>query len=253
MAQADLRTQNSYPADRRGGAPAPPIPRSGALARERGDAPRRGERFLRSECLLTAAILLLLALSLSIIAAGPNTLPGDIALGRWIQSHHSAPLDVVAWVGNFIGEGRIVFTAAIAMVLYSSFLRLWRDVRFLTMLVVLRLVSLVLKGIFESPRPTADDLRLAEVYEDFGYPSGHATSATVLAGAFIVLILRRVHSPALRRAGLVACVLIPVITGFARVYVGAHWPSDVLGGYLWGTIIALLAVDLSRRLPFPRQ
>jgi len=75
----------------------------------------------------------------------------------------------------------------------------------------------------------------------------------VLAGALIVLLLRRVHDPAWRRVGLVACLLIPVVTGFARVYVGAHWPSDVLGGYLYGTLIVLLAAELSRRIPIRRH
>jgi membrane-associated phospholipid phosphatase len=249
MAQidVDVRAETSYPPTlspsiRRGRAPASRIP-----LWERGGAQRQGERFL------TAVILLICAITLSTVAAGPNTLPGDVAVGRWVQDLDSAIVDIVAWGGNFIGEGRIVFTAAIAMVAYSLFLRLWHDVYFLVLLVVLRLASLVLKGIVESPRPTAEDLRLAQVYEEFGYPSGHTTSATVLAGALIVLLLRRVHDPAWRRVGLVACLLIPLVTGFARVYVGAHWPSDVLGGYLWGTLIVLLASDLSHRLPRRRQ
>ena len=198
-------------------------------------------------------ILILVATVFSVMVAGPNTVAGDLALGRGIQWLNSAFFDLVGYTGNFIGEGRIVFTAAIALVAYSVFLRLWRDVVFLALLVVLRLASLVLKGIVESPRPTAEELRLAEVYEEFGYPSGHTTSASVLAGALIVLLLRRVHDPAWRRVGLLACLLIPAVTGFARVYVGAHWPSDVLGGYLWGTLIVLLAAELSRRVPLHRH
>lgn len=208
-----------------------------------------------SDTVLLAVFLILCALAtlLSILATGPNTLAGDLSVGRWIQRLHSAPLDVVAWIGNFIGEGKIVFTAAVAMMLYAFSLRLWRDLRFLLLLVVLRLASLVQKDLFESPRPTSDQLRLAEAYEHFGFPSGHAMSATILAGAFIVLALRRVQAPTARRVAVAACLLIPVMTGFARVYVGAHWPSDVLGGYLWGAAIVVLAVILSRRIPLPRQ
>lgn len=198
-------------------------------------------------------VVFLVAVVFSVLAAGPNTLVGDLGLGRAIQRLDSAVFDLIGYAGNFIGEGRIVFTAAIALVAYSVFLRLWRDVVFLALLIVLRLASLVLKGIVESPRPTGEQLRLADVYEEFGYPSGHTTSATVLAGALIVLLLRRVHDPAWRRVGLVACLLIPMVTGFARVYVGAHWPSDVLGGFLWGALIVLLAAELSRRLPLGRQ
>lgn len=208
-----------------------------------------------SDALLLAVFLILcmLATLLSIIATGPNTLSGDLSVGRWIQRLDSAPLDVVAWIGNFIGEGKIVFSAAVAMMLYAFSLRLWRDLRFLLLLVVLRLASLGQKDLIESPRPTTDQLRLAEAYEHFGFPSGHALSATILAGAFIVLALRRVQAPTARRVAVAACLLIPVMTGFARVYVGAHWPSDVLGGYLWGAAIVVLAVLLSRRIPLPRQ
>jgi membrane-associated phospholipid phosphatase len=47
-----------------------------------------------------------------------------------------------------------------------------------------------------------------------------------------------------QKAGAHGCLLVIMLMGPARVYVGAHWPSDVLGGYLWGSLLLLLVLGL---------
>ncbi|MDP8910071.1 MAG: hypothetical protein M3N47_13370, partial [Chloroflexota bacterium] len=112
--QIELPGKRSNPTARALGRAArrPPAPESGVAT--------PSNPFVRhSDAILLAVLLMLctLATLLSILATGPNTLAGDLSVGRWIQRLHSAPLDVVAWIGNFIGEGKIVFTAAVAMML----------------------------------------------------------------------------------------------------------------------------------------
>ena len=73
-------------------------------------------------------------------------------------------------------------------------------------------------------------------------PSLHAANFTALAG---------VAWAASRRLGL-AALAVALLVAVSRVYVGVHWPLDVLAGVLWGAFCALAALGLSRRLLAPR-
>jgi undecaprenyl-diphosphatase len=102
----------------------------------------------------------------------------------------------------------------------------------------------VLKPIFKRPRPSvvvADSQPFFGVRGSYSFPSVHATNA--FAAAMVLDAVFPGARPAL--FGLAALV------GYSRVYVGDHWPSDVLAGMLWGSLIGwggrALFVRLSAR------
>jgi undecaprenyl-diphosphatase len=110
----------------------------------------------------------------------------------------------------------------------------------------LRYWSTLLKKVVESPRPTADlGVYVDRLRDDYGFPSGHVYGDTLIYGALAVLapafLPRQLVMPA--RA---LCVAIIVLAGPARVVVGAHWPSDVAGGYLWGGAALYAALAAGR-------
>jgi undecaprenyl-diphosphatase len=115
--------------------------------------------------------------------------------------------------------------------------------------------SHLLKGIFDLPRP---DLvpHLAQVYTA-SFPSGHAASA---AGAYLTIgmMLARVHRGRRMRAYLLGTsVTLALLIGASRVYLGVHWPSDVLAGWVigaaWALVVwsfaTLIEVHRARRSP----
>jgi undecaprenyl-diphosphatase len=71
------------------------------------------------------------------------------------------------------------------------------------------------------------------------FPSGHVLTFTATFGFLAVLSWR-----ARRRALAALCVLPPIAIGLSRVYLGEHWPSDVLGGALFGVLWMALTVRL---------
>lgn len=80
------------------------------------------------------------------------------------------------------------------------------------------------------------------------YPSGHAMTATVVCGLLLWLLPRRTPRWAVRTAWVAAAVSVLGV-GFTRVYLGVHWPSDVLGGWLLGVGLVALVIAV----PGPRR
>lgn len=90
----------------------------------------------------------------------------------------------------------------------------------------------LLKETFNAPRP--DDPRITVLREETspGFPSGHAQNATVLWG-YLATQFRRPLTWAL-------AVVLPLAIGLSRIYLGVHYPHDVIGGWLIGAVILVL-------------
>jgi undecaprenyl-diphosphatase len=87
----------------------------------------------------------------------------------------------------------------------------------------------------------------------YGYPSGHVMGATLIYGYAIVVAWR--HAPRPGHAFAIAAALLAIgIIAWDRVYNGAHWPSDALGGGAIGVLLlaAAVALPLLPRLARPR-
>ena len=134
----------------------------------------------------------------------------------------------------------------IGIVIFAA-LRRWSDGLLMAACGVLPpVINLGLKELAARPRP---DAALALVEETgYAFPSGHTVFATAFYGGLIYLLGHWgafPDRPVLRRAIQGALALFILGVGVSRVYVGAHWPSDVVGGWLFGglCLAALIAVQ----------
>lgn len=107
----------------------------------------------------------------------------------------------------------------------------------------------LLKPLYARPRP--DLLAPLADYAGSAFPSGHALMATALAGTF-AWCCRHDGPPAARALlwGFAALVVLAVAA--SRIYLRVHWPSDVLGGVVFGALWAALAGALASALAPPR-
>ena len=76
------------------------------------------------------------------------------------------------------------------------------------------------------------------------FPSGHALFATIFLGLLVWLAEDSIQSPMIRRSVQVALGLLILAVGWSRVYLGLHWPSDVIGGYMYGLLAVWLLTSL---------
>lgn len=181
-------------------------------------------------------------------AAGDSLLRGDVRVARWIQSRDWPLLDDLTDLANWSMRSAPLLVAGLICVVGLIRKRWWIESVVLASAALVMHASYTLKEIIASPRPTPDLVRIAERGESFGFPGGRAGNAVLFIGALTWIIGRHVESRAERFAVWIAAGLWIVLTGVARIRVGAHWPSDILGAWLW-TIPALLVITtLANRL-----
>lgn len=202
-----------------------------------------------------AGALALAAVALTAwVAAEGTPLPGDVRLTREIQSREN--FAEVADLVNFAGSWNWVpFLAAGALLLFHGQLRRFRwtaghehrEALYAFIAAVgLRFADQLLKALVEAPRPQeAFGVRVDRIRESFGFPSGHVYSDVLFLGVMVVFASAYLPRRAVRPVQAVLLAVI-LLAGPARVYAGAHWPSDTAGGYLWGASALCLALGYGR-------
>jgi len=179
------------------------------------------------------------AIVLSVLAGLHSRLPGDVDITEWVQGSLFPGMGVSRLV-RAVGSTEVVLGTggAVAVVLWLMGRR--RQALLLAMgLVVLPFLQHGLKQLVDRPRPTPDLVELRAGFYSPSFPSGHVMSSALLYGLLLYLSLR-IALPRMLKVALVGwCAFMLVVSGPANVYVGAHWPSDVVGGYAWAAVLLL--------------
>jgi len=168
---------------------------------------------------------------MALLAASSDTFAGDLWATHQLQSVQSdifaTPLDLTEDLAQSPLVMIVAGVAAIAFLLAGR----WDAATLMLGTQVARFAVPLLKEAIERPRPSPDLVGVSGAAADFSFPSGHSFSALLTFGLLFYLVTVHVR-PAVPRAALqAACVWVIVATGLERVYVGHHWPSDVLGGF----------------------
>jgi membrane-associated phospholipid phosphatase len=109
------------------------------------------------------------------------------------------------------------------------------------------LVNQLLKVSIGRPRPSDALVNVDGTFHFKSFPSGHVVFFVEFFGFLLFLALVLLKRGALRNASLIMFGLLIALVGVSRVYLGAHWPSDVLGAYLAGGIWLMLMIEVYRR------
>ncbi|MGI8486646.1 MAG: phosphatase PAP2 family protein [Thermomicrobiales bacterium] len=191
------------------------------------------------------AVLAAVFCVLSVLAGSIGTLPGDLAMTEWVQDATGGIPKTFATIGNAIGSTAWTIGLFTILVGGAAWYRSWRDVWFLLAADVMRLLAMALKGIIQSPRPTDAQAILHGTFDGYGFPSGHTLTSTLLFGGLAFIAVRHVQRSWVIPAAFLMWAIGALMTAFARVWSGAHWTSDVIGGMVLGVAIILIAANAS--------
>ena len=185
-----------------------------------------------------------MTLLMTVLAAFYPTFPFDEwGLARW-QEMRADWLDAAAVVLDKVGDLPVAVIPSAAVVLALLALRRPAASLVLTIGLLALLGSDVLKELVNRPRP--DDVLLVPRPESLAFPSGHSAYAMVLCG-FAFWVVGSLAAPVLLKRVLQALLVAVILAmGASRVYLGVHWPSDVVGGYLWGITVLIVVAALGK-------
>jgi len=192
---------------------------------------------LRWVVLLLAIVSALAYLVLAVLAFNQQFLDVDHAAHALAQSARHPHLESLMHTLSDLGSGYVLVPLSVGL-----FVLLWRHghraARFVPAMVAGSYVVFALsKWIVARPRP-----RLSP----YGFPSAHTFGAVVFYGGLIYLLWTSELRPVWRWAGTVILTLLIAAIAVSRLYLRAHWLSDVLGGLTGGAaflLFFLLAVD----------
>jgi len=174
---------------------------------------------------------------------------GDPRITRFIQRFDDPYFHwlmvAVSWPGYF-GRQWVV-----ALCVAALLLRFRLKVEAACLLISLGSISLLtnaIKIIVGRPRPSPDMVQVYYYPATCSFPSGHVTSYMTLYGFLFYLVYTQMRPSPLRSALLIVLGALIGMVGLSRVYLGAHWASDVFGGYCLGFTWLALTIYFYRRL-----
>ena len=181
-------------------------------------------------------------------AAIHDSFVGDLYLAGALQKVTAAPWEWTMETVTFIGRAPLLIAFALPMVAWFLWKRKRAEALTLSMGLLSFAVTPGLKVLVDRPRPSDDLVTVWGNYGGLGFPSGHAFDAMVLFGLLFYLAPLLVSfKPAVHMVRVSSLSLILLI-GISRVYLGAHWPSDVLGGFMYGAIALVFLTHLHHLL-----
>lgn len=190
--------------------------------------------------LLTAGVIG--TLLLYILAWAYPTFPGDESALVRFQALRAGWLDDTnIWFAN-LGLLLVFIPAAVVLMAFLTLVRRYADaVMVFSGLAVVGIGS-GLKILVDRPRP---DYQIIEPLETgFSFPSGHSLLAVILGRLLVYLVGQWVRPLLLRRAIQAGLILVVIGMGASRVYLGVHWPSDVIGSYVLGMMALVGLIGL---------
>lgn len=206
------------------------------------------ERLARLLYPQTLAFLLVLAAALVVISflvRSKAALPFDLKITRSLQLLDSRFYTKASRWLTFMGNSLTVCILALAVAAICLFSEQGRAAFFVLCSLLALPINIVLKNMFDRERPGEHEVRvLPGPRWGFSYPSGHSMGAAAVYGFLAFLIFLLIPNPVYRYPLFFVMALLPFGVGASRIYLGAHWYSDVVGGITGGVIIVAILAAL---------
>ncbi|MBI1830532.1 MAG: phosphatase PAP2 family protein [Planctomycetes bacterium] len=182
------------------------------------------------------------------LVLGGDAIPAfDLACAHhwhdWSEAH-TGPWRFMLFVTDLGGVAGMTILTLMAVLWQSSLGHGRYALAWLGIIIGAALVNQGIKEVFQRPRPPRELRNRAVMEENLSYPSGHSMNCVVNYGLLAYTLLLS-QSCRWRRGAIIAGAAIIVMgIGFSRMYLRAHWFSDVVGGFALGAAWLLLCLGL---------
>lgn len=175
----------------------------------------------------------------------------DTAVGDPVHALRTPALTTFFYLCTLMANtGTIVFLTVAAVVVLAVRRRFAEAVLVTVVVAGGQALGTLLKNVVDRARPPATGA-LISLPGSYAFPSGHALAAVLLYGVLGFLLVRELRSTRARIAAAIAVAALIVLVGVSRVYLGVHWPSDVVAAWIlggaWLAICAAVYVRWIRR------
>jgi membrane-associated phospholipid phosphatase len=232
-----------------------PVKKIEKAAHQTARAESAAPQVRRYRVILFQGALIVIASAFAILTVLVKSTPSfalDLQISRAVQLDQS-PLFAgvmygISWPG--FSPQSFVITGLIVLAIYLFGFH-WEAVMAVVAVGLSSVIDLGIKNLIDRPRPAANLVDVFAPISGFSFPSGHVMYYCCFFG-FVGFLLFSLLKPSVTRTLLLALVgLLVILIGLSRVYLGQHWPSDVLGAYLLGSL-TLVAIILIYRWGKPR-
>jgi len=189
-------------------------------------------------------VLIILSILACIFARFMAVFPGDVGVTLWIQSLANEPLTLTMKGISFIlgGPG-----ATITVIIFTS-IAWWRIGRLEAVMIliggIVSLLNYAFKDAINRPRPAPPLIQILTLEQQSSFPSGHSFFTFLILGLVTYFALRELPKTGWRVLFLAVAAALTLLLGLSRIYLGAHWLSDVLGGYLIGSVFLISLIRI---------
>ena len=210
------------------------------------------DRLRRIRALLFQVYVLIALLAFAALTILANVFPvfqPDVIITRELQSETVGMrgigllLQIVSFPGYAIPS--VVITALVVAFLAIIGLR-WEAISALFAGASGFLINSVVKTAVHRPRPTSNLVQVFQDLSGYSFPSGHVVFYVGFFGFLLFLVFTLVKRTWWRYLLMIVLILLIALVGVSRMYLGEHWASDVLGGYLLGSLDLILSIAFYR-------
>ncbi len=184
------------------------------------------------------SILLILFIAITVLIKTDVIVPFDDAIYKLVTFKMNDIITSIFKVFTFLGStGFIIFLCVFFLVLSIILKKKNAGLIIDGVVIISTIVNNVVKVIIRRARPTV----LALVTEkSFSFPSGHTMASTTMYGILLYLVLKSNMKKSYKVTLAIILGILPILVMLSRIYLGAHFASDVIGGYILSVAMLLI-------------
>lgn len=190
-------------------------------------------------CFTFFFVIVFLMLCFYVVDTSPKT--WDLLVSKEVQEDQSEILDLLmksfSWLGTVYVAAGMVTTFALVFFIFKYF----KEGFYILSSMLSGGVSYVLKMLIDRPRPTVDFVRIVEETHYQSFPSGHVLFYTAFFGSLMIIALySKILKLSWKAVISMACLGMIALGAVSRIYLGAHWFTDVVGGFVVGVLFVMI-------------